>query len=465
MFTDRLRPVALGAALVVAPVVLSISGPAAGQERRMTLARAVAFAVEHHPSLRAQAGAEDATVAQLDLARAGYLPSLTLSAQLEDGTANVLRGALFPLPGIPAVSGPPTGRTLGDSGYGTLIGAGGSWDVSGILQRMAAVDVALADRQRASASTQVSRLAVAFSAARAFLAALTRDEEVKAASASVERARVFLTQVKALADQSLKPGADLTRAQAELALASTQSFRAQQAQAVAIIELAQSLGLSGQTVVADPGKLLQPPGRPIAAATAATNPALLESQRAAALAHARQRVTRFQYLPRLEVVGALWSRGSGLASGALGPSRGSGLVPDTPNWAAGLVLAWPPLQVIGTRAQSRVDAANARAADAGQEVVAQAVRSQIDVGRAILEGAVRVAENTPVARNAATAAEGQARARYSAGLASVIEVAEAQRLLAQAEIDDVVARLAVWSAKLVLARAVGDLSPFLSEVD
>jgi outer membrane protein len=49
-------------------------------------------------------------------------------------------------------------------------------------------------------------------------------------------------------------------------------------------------------------------------------------------------------------------------------------------------------------------------------------------------------------------------------LTNVIEVADAQRLLMQAEIDDSVARLAVWRALLVAAKLQGDLRPFLQQV-
>ena len=69
----------------------------------------------------------------------------------------------------------------------------------------------------------------------------------------------------------------------------------------------------------------------------------------------------------------------------------------------------------------------------------------------------------PIERQAATAGESQARARYQNGLASVVEVAEAERLLAQAEADDAVARLGVWRALLAAAQARGDLTPFLDQ--
>jgi len=48
-------------------------------------------------------------------------------------------------------------------------------------------------------------------------------------------------------------------------------------------------------------------------------------------------------------------------------------------------------------------------------------------------------------------------------LASITEVAEAQRLLAQAEADDAVARLGVWRALLAAAQVRGDLTPFLEQ--
>jgi hypothetical protein len=41
-------------------------------------------------------------------------------------------------------------------------------------------------------------------------------------------------------------------------------------------------------------------------------------------------------------------------------------------------------------------------------------------------------------------------------------VAEAQRLLTQAEIDDSLARLSVWRALVGVAAAQGDLTPVLS---
>ena len=82
---------------------------------------------------------------------------------------------------------------------------------------------------------------------------------------------------------------------------------------------------------------------------------------------------------------------------------------------------------------------------------------------ATLQGARNVAANTPVQVTAARAATDQATARYQSGLGNIDEVAEAQRLLTQAEIDDALARLGVWRALLGVAVAAGDLQPFIAE--
>ncbi|HKS96445.1 MAG TPA: TolC family protein, partial [Terriglobia bacterium] len=51
--------------------------------------------------------------------------------------------------------------------------------------------------------------------------------------------------------------------------------------------------------------------------------------------------------------------------------------------------------------------------------------------------------------------------RYQAGLTTVVEVAESEGLLVQAEIDDSVARLNVWRALAGVAAAQGNLQPFV----
>jgi outer membrane protein TolC len=78
----------------------------------------------------------------------------------------------------------------------------------------------------------------------------------------------------------------------------------------------------------------------------------------------------------------------------------------------------------------------------------------------MVRGARAIAANTPVQVSAARQSVTQAAARYQAGLASIVEVADAQNLMAQAEMQDEIARVDIWRALLAQAVADGAMEPF-----
>ena len=110
-----------------------------------------------------------------------------------------------------------------------------------------------------------------------------------------------------------------------------------------------------------------------------------------------------------------------------------------------------------------MQAANIRAGQAQYQLVSTKLQAQFNAAVAALAGARRVAANTPVEVTSARTALQQASARYQSGLAPIDDVAQAQRLLVGAQIDDALARLNVWRARLQLETARGDIQPFLME--
>jgi outer membrane protein len=145
-------------------------------------------------------------------------------------------------------------------------------------------------------------------------------------------------------------------------------------------------------------------------------------------------------------------------------SFGNGLWLQVPNWALGASVMFPAFDIFSINARKRVELQNELAESAHYERTIQALTTQQAKARALMKAATDIARNTPIELQAATAGETQARVRYQNGLASVTEVAEALRLLAQAEADDAVARLGVWRALLATAQAHGDLAPFLEKI-
>ncbi|PYT18673.1 MAG: hypothetical protein DMG59_03470, partial [Acidobacteria bacterium] len=128
-------------------------------------------------------------------------------------------------------------------------------------------------RRRAEAGVARTQFEVAAMTADAFLTVIAAGQTVKAAQAGVDRAKVLEQSVGALARAELRPGADLSRAQAERAIAETQLAQAEQAVAVAQATLAQ---MTGAKVTPLAGKLLEAPQAPPDVTNVVQHPLALE---------------------------------------------------------------------------------------------------------------------------------------------------------------------------------------------
>lgn len=441
------------------------SAPASAQapETPLTLSDAVELALRNHPAVReARAGAA-AAVADIGVARTAYLPRLDFLWQVNRATRNNVFGLLLPQPVVPAISGPVLGtETLGSiwsSAGGLLL----SWEAADFGRRRAAVDLARAESGSADAQRLVTELDVASAAADAYLGVLAAEAARDAARANVERLETFATSVRALVDSQLRPGAERSRADAELAAARNRLIEAGRNAELARIALAEALGTPNARPSLVPGVLLGPPAPaimpPFAAALhprAAALGAQVEAVRA------RDEVLDRSVFPRVELQTAV--AGRGVSRNIDGTPTGNGFGLDVPNWAVGVTVTFPSFEWFRAQASRRVEAERLHEATARYDRTLQALEAQEARARAISTAAYGIAANTPLQVQAARTGDDQARARYDAGLATVLEVAEAQRLLAEAEAEHAVAGLAVWRALLAEAVLRGDLRPFLNQV-
>jgi outer membrane protein TolC len=130
---------------------------------------------------------------------------------------------------------------------------------------------------------------------------------------------------------------------------------------------------------------------------------------------------------------------------------------------AGLTITFPNVfDFKALSAEKQIAKARERSQQALYDRTIQDITGRLQAAEAQLKSAQLVAQQTPIELEAARASEAQSRARYSASLATLVEVADAEGLLAQAEMDDAVARLNVWRSMFNVAYAQGDLQPFLN---
>ncbi|MBI3683468.1 MAG: TolC family protein [Acidobacteria bacterium] len=429
----------------------------------ITLHQAVAQSLEKYPATRVLLEQVSAAAAGVQLARTSYLPRADFLAHLNRATRNNVFGMLFPQSTLPGISGPVLTSNSVTSVWGSAVGFLVSWEPFDFGLRKANVDTADAARRRAEAGVATTRLEVATAAADAFLTILAAEQAARSAQASVERAKALEQVVGALVKAELRPGADAERTRAETALAETQLIQAEQAVAVARAALAQFLGVAPAQAGAAAGKLLEMPPEVEAAGSVEQHPVVREQQVAIEEVKARQAALARSYYPKFALQGTLYARATGANPDGTTGSAASGLGPNIHNWGVGFTMTFPIMDRASIKAKSEIEIYKERSEVARQQQLVRDLNGRLEKAKAILEGARRAARQAPVQLEAARAVEQQAKARYQAGLSSIVEVAEAQRLLAQADADNALARLNVWRAMLAVAASKGNLDEFLDQ--
>jgi outer membrane protein len=430
----------------------------------LTISQAVEGALRNYPAIRVSQEQINAASAGIQLARTSYLPRVDLLAQANRATRNNVFGLLLPQNVIPSMSGPVIGSNNFGTAWGSAAGVLVSWEPFDFGLRSANVASATAARTEAEATLQRTRYEVAVAAADAYLTLAATEETVRAAQAAVDRAETILRTIQALVNAGLRPGADASRAQAELAAARTQWIQTKQATEVARSTVSQFVGVEPDQIALAAPKLLElPPAQDSTPLDSKANPIAIEQDAVLERAKAQLRALERGYFPRFSLQGSAYSRGTGAETNGALLGGLNGLAPTVQDYALGFTVTFPVMDLPAIQARKAAQSAVIHAETARYQQIATDLKARWNAATARVRGAREVVANTPVQVVAARAALQQSTARYQSGLANIDEVAEAQRLLTQAEIDDALARLSVWRGLLEIATVAGDLQPFLVE--
>ena len=428
---------------------------------RLTLEDALKLSDEAHPALETATKKEAAAQARVGIAKTDAIPHVGAVLQVNRSTGNAVPGATFAMQGIPTVAGPPGASRLGSGTWQTAAGVTASWNVLDLVRMSADVDAAESEVNVSRAETKVTRLAVASETIDSYYALGQAHAVVDAAKESEKRLQSFHDVVAAQVGQKLKPDADLARADSELASAQVAVARAKLGLNVASARLAAAIGKPEWNVDVAKEGLPNLPEMPPPKGKAHPEIALYEET--AKAADARASAARLDaYLPRIDLLGAAWLRGGGyVLNGGPNSGTGDGIVPDTPNWAIGAVVSWAPTDIARGEAKARAENANAAVAKAKAKEISQNLDTADSAARQGLKSALDVAATTTNEVAASKRALELANARYSTGNASIVEVLDAERVLAAAERDEALARAEAWRAAAAVMRANGNVAPIL----
>ena len=433
--------------------------------RTMTIAEALAYAHEHQPAIHAGLSRVAARMAEATIPSGQWLPTVGVTAQLYGMTANNTTGTYLQTASmdIPRIGGTAaqSQSTAGLAPYpSTLVGAGLLQEVFDFgrigAQRAAADELVSVERQRSAAL----RLDIDFGVEEAYFAVLAAKAIIVASDQAYERSRVHRDLAKRGVDSGLRSPIELTRAEADLARFDVGRVKARGGLAVAQNVLAAAIG-APDPAIDTAGEAPQPSDLPTMAEAVqrveARDPLLAEAIAQLKAAEQKTRAVGAELRPDISLTATLTGRAGGAApTSATAPTpSGSGWLPVVPNWDVGLVLSWPLFD--GTIAARR-DAAQA---------AEQVRRDEIDVAREQEVARVRQAYvQVGVARSALVALDNvvvaahanyeQADARFRAGMGNAVELADAEAVRTDAEIQRALGQFALAQARAAFGRAIAE---------
>ena len=452
-----------------APILLRPEIPAT--DRPLTLVGAVRLAETGYPQLLQEQAELRAAKRNVTLQKIKeYNPNSLLSYQHVVATHNRLTQTLFSSPVLPTTPGPgPENVQMNPkafSGAGFII----DWAPIDFGLHKSRIDFAKSEYQVSNESYGLSLLNVRVEAASRYLDALIMKEQTTVAATNVQRFADFSTVVHAQVDAGLKPGADASLADSQLANARNDLIRAKLNFDLARAALAYIVGLGGRLVEIDPGGIVavtEPQNPQKESPIFESHPLALTRQALVTNRIASRRILDKEYYPKLRFLAGGNLRGTTFNTnrGDVEAPDASAIFPVIPNWNLGVMVDFPFFDVLRIQAEKKVVNERIIAARHYYSLAIQQLKTEDVQARARVDAAVELAANMPVQVKAAQQAALQAQARYEAGLATVAQVAEANQILADSLVKEAVANVGVWKALLAASSVHGNLQPFLSAAD
>jgi outer membrane protein len=422
----------------------------------MTLPEALVYARAHHPSLRSALARVQAAAADARVPRAQWLPAFGATVQAFEGTVNNSTASYLGVPEVdlPRIGGTPAGasRTWKPS-LSTLAAIGGGqelFDFGRIAAQAAVADVAFeTERHR----TDAERLRVDLLVREAYYGVQGARAVLRAAQDAYQRAHVHREMAAAGVKSGLHAPIELTRADADLTRFDVGRVRAQGSLDTARAVFAAAVGVDGLMLdAAGEGEPLEdaPPVGAGLRRALDRDPTLDEARSRIRGGEALARAIGAEMRPDLSLTATLSGR-----DGTAGNSDSYRYLPGVPNWDAGLVLRIPLYDpVVSARrnaAAARVDVARADLATLTQQETAAVQQAYValDVSRAALVSLARAVE-------AAHANYAQAEARFKAGLGTSLELADAEAVRTDAEIQLAIGQFEALRARAVLGRLTAE---------
>ena len=431
-----------------------------GTTRAMTLPDALAYAREHQPAVTAALARIQAAEADARATRAQWIPYVSATAQLIGGTSNNTTASYFSSTGadLPRIGGTPvTGLGTLQPYASTLAAIGVSQELFdfGRIAAQAAVDDASVDYQKLGA--EAAGLMVALGVEEGYFAVKASRNVLVASEEAFQRSVVHRDQARAGVRAGLRAPIDLTRAEADVARYDVGRVRAQGGLVATQAAFAAAVGIPQERLDAtgEPPPPSALPSLQFAIEQAAQRDPVLRA--AAAQLRIQEAVTdsvAARLRPNLVLSGSFSGREGGAPPALpIQAAAHGGWLPDIPNWDVAIVLRVPIFDWVTWK---RIDASRQREVvqKSELELVRQGQTAAVQRAWVAVDSAQKAIAALEREVEAARANSAQADARFKAGLATIVELADAEALRTSAEIQLALGRFEQARQRAILGRLI-----------
>jgi outer membrane protein len=305
---------------------------------------------------------------------------------------------------------------------------------------------------------QATHLDITLIVTQSYYAVKAARSVMQAATQAEQRAQVHRDFAEVAVKAGLRPPIERTRAMADLTRFTVGRIRSEGNLRIARSVLAAAVGFSEPEL--DSAQAQEPvPATPSLAQVEqrakAYQPEILQALDRRKAQHAQTLAISATLRPNLFATAAISARAGGAPSSNGLVPEGRGLIPNVPNYDAGLIFSWPfyepTVDAAAGASRQREWAYDAEIAAAEQRALtaAQQVYRRTRVAEAALEALAQAAV-------AARANYEQADARFRAGMGTSTELADAEAIRLEAEVQEAVGHFELATARANLARVMGD---------
>lgn len=410
------------------------------------------------------AGRYETEAASQNVAVAKYsrLPSIDATYQAGFATANNLIGVFYPN-GLVPMTGPPSANNNYSPAASSAASVLLNWQASTFGERNAKINLSEAEARSQEANYKQNLFNHTINVISKYLDVLLAEDMVAIHLHNIERVQASLQQSRVLAHTGIKPGVDTALFLSELSKAKVDRLNAQKQLETQQWLLAQLIVTDTLPVPADIGFLDRlPPSFSGTDSAFSNHPLIQYAQSQVLLNNSKEAVLKKSYLPKLNVWGTAFARGSGfLADGSVKTWDGLGL--SRYNYGAGLQLAFPIMKYGEVKRQLQQQNLLIKAAEERLMENKSALSTRQHIANTTFQNSLAVTAETIQQHKSSLYAFNAMQVRYNTGLVNFADLVQAQYNLLKAELDVKQAYWDAWKALLLQAAVKGDLSIFLNE--